>query len=263
MLQNLWRHHALIFQLAKRDVIGRYRGSILGLLWSMFYPVLMLIVYTFVFGVIFKARWEGTKADSQLEFAIVLFTGLIVFSLFSECLNRAPGLVLNTPNFVKKVVFPLEVLPWVAMASCLFHFVVSLAVLLAFTLAVHGTLNVTIVALPLILLPLILLTMGISWVLASLGVYLRDVNQSVSILTAALMFLSPIFYPLAAIPAQFRGYFKWNPFAWAIEQSRGVVIWGTWPDWGQVALLTAIGYVIAWAGLAWFNRTRGGFADVL
>jgi lipopolysaccharide transport system permease protein len=260
---RLWQYRALVFQLTRRDVVGRYRGSVLGLAWSLFHPVLMLATYTFVFSVIFKARWGEGVGDSKVEFAIVLFTGLIVFSLFSECVNRAPGLVLNNVNYVKKVVFPLEILPWVAFSSALFHFTVSLAVLLAFLLAVERTLHWTLLLLPFVMLPLLLLTLGLSWLLASLGVYIRDVGQSVGVITMVLMFLSPIFYPVSAVPEAVRGLIRWNPLTLAIEQAREVVVFGHPPDWSGLAMMTIVGAVVAWLGLAWFEKTRGGFPDVL
>jgi lipopolysaccharide transport system permease protein len=223
----------------------------------------MLVVYTFVFSVIFKARWSEGSGDSKVEFAIILFTGLIVFSLFSECMNRAPGLVLNNVNYVKKVVFPLEILPLIAFCSALFHFAVSLAVLIAFVTVVQRGLHWTVLLLPLVMLPLVLLTLGLSWLLASLGVYLRDVGQSVGVLIAVLMFVSPIFYPVSAVPEEFRGLLRWNPLTPTIEQARDVVIFGRLPDWWAMAKMTVIGALIAWSGLAWFQRTRTGFADVL
>ena len=260
---RLWQYRALVAQLTRRDVMGRYRGSALGLLWSLFHPVLMLATYTFVFSVIFKARWGEGVGDSKVEFAIVLFTGLIVFSLFSECINRAPGLVLNNVNYVKKVVFPLEILPWVAFCSALFHFTVSLAVLLAFLLVVERTLHWTLLLLPVVMLPLILLTLGLSWLLASLGVYIRDVGQAVGVITMVLMFMSPIFYPVSAVPENVQGLIRWNPLTQAIEQAREVVIFGRQPDWWGLAMMAIVGALVAWLGLAWFQRTRGGFPDVL
>lgn len=263
LLRPLWRHRSLIVQLARRDVVGRYRGSALGLLWSLFHPVLMLVVYTFVFSVIFKARWGEGGGESKVEFAIILFTGLVVFSLFSECMNRAPSLVVNNVNYVKRVVFPLEILPVVAFLSALFHFAVSLAVLLVFVLGVQHALHWTVLLLPLVMLPLVLLTLGLSWMLASLGVYLRDVGPSVGVVIAVLMFMSPIFYPVSAVPEEFRPWLRLNPLTPVIEQAREVAIFGRAPDWWTIAKMTFVGALVAWMGLAWFQRTRAGFADVL
>ncbi|MFM8333413.1 MAG: ABC transporter permease [Candidatus Methylumidiphilus sp.] len=210
MITSFWRNRNLICTLVKREVIGRYRGSMLGILWSFFNPVLMLAVYTFVFSIVFKARWTG-GSESRAEFALVLFAGLLVFNLFSECVNRAPSLILANANFVKKVVFPLEILPLVILGSALFHMSISLAVWLLFFLAFFGIPYMAAMFLPLVLLPLLLMTIGISWILASLGVYLRDVSQIVSVLTSTLMFLSPIFYPLSSLPPQYQSILKLNP----------------------------------------------------
>ncbi len=262
MLASAWRNRELIFQMTKRDVVGRYRGSVLGIVWSLFNPILMLAVYTFVFSVVFKARWHS-GSDSKTEFAIVLFAGLIVFGLFSDCINRAPSLVLANPNYVKKVVFPLEILPWVALGTALFHALVSLAVLLLFVLAVNHSLPWSILLTPLILLPLLMLILGLSWFLSSLGVYLRDVGQSIGIFTTVLMFLSPVFYPVSNLPADYQDIVMLNPIAVILEQARGVMLWDTTPELTTYSLSLLASAAIAWLGFAWFQKTRKGFADVL
>ena len=261
---SLWRNRALILQLTRRDVIGRYQGSAMGLAWSFFNPVLMLVVYTFVFSEIFKSRWGGIGGnDSKTLFALVLFVGMIVLSLFSEVLNRAPGLILSNVNYVKKVVFPLEIMPVVTMAATLFHGMVSLAVLLGAFALFNGYVNWTAVFLPLVLLPLVVLTTGLAWILASLGVFLRDVGQTIVIVTTLLMFLSPVFYPITAVPEDFRAIIMANPLTFIIEQAREVLIWGHQPDWLGLGIYLIAAIVVAWAGFAWFQKTRKGFADVL
>ncbi len=263
MAASFWRNRQLIWQMTKRDVIGRYRGSVMGLAWSFFNPLLMLSVYTFVFSVVFKARWGGAGEESKTEFAIILFAGMIVHSLFAECLNRAPGLILNNVNYVKKVVFPLEIFPWVAMGSALFHALVSISVLLIFFLGMKLYLNWTIIYLPIVLFPLVLLTMGAAWFLASIGVYLRDVGHIIGMVTTVLMFLSPVFYPVSALPEEYRGLLQLNPVTFIIEQARNVIIWGVPPDLIGLGVYAAVSLVIAWAGFSWFQKTRKGFADVL
>jgi lipopolysaccharide transport system permease protein len=234
----------------------------MGLLWSFLNPLFMLIVYTFFFSVIFKARWsEGS--DSKTEFALILFAGLMVFSVFSECINRAPGVVLGNPNYVKKVVFPLEILPWVNLGSALFHGVISFSVWMLAYLVFFGLPHATVFFLPLILMPLVFFIMGLSWVLASLGVYLRDVAQFVGILTSTLMFLSPIFYPVTAIPERFRGLLYLNPLTPVIEQTREVLYWGKVPNFSLIGIYLIVTIIFAWLGFAWFQKTRKGFADVL
>jgi len=262
MVASLWRNRSLIATLTRREVVGRYRGSILGIFWSFFNPVFMLAVYTFVFSVVFKARWN-VGSDSKTEFALVLFAGLIVFNLFAECINRAPGLILSNVNYVKKVVFPLEILPWVAMGSALFHTLVSLVVWILAYLILFGVPHASVLLLPLVLLPLIFFIMGLSWFLASLGVYLRDISQFIGIVTTVLMFLSPIFYPVSALPEKYRDFLLLNPLSPAIEQVRNVLYWGRGLDMTLLPIYYVVTGLISWLGFAWFQKTRKGFADVL
>lgn len=262
MVASGWRHRDLVLALVKRDVVGRYRGSFMGIFWSFFHPVFMLAVYTFVFGIVFRARWT-TEGHSNAEFALVLFTGLIVFNLFSECVNRAPSLIVSNVSYVKKVVFPLEVLPLVAIGSALFHTFVSFIVWLAFFVVLSGAPHGTVLLLPLVLFPVALFALGVSWGLASLGVYLRDVTQVVGILTTALLFLSPIFYPISALPEEFRHLLALNPLTHSIELTRDALLWGKLPNWLVLAMQGASSLVVAWFGFAWFQKTRRGFADVL
>lgn len=262
VFSSFWRHRQLVLQMVRREIVGRYRGSFLGLLWSFVNPVLMLAVYTFVFSIVFQARWGKGDGD-KYEFALVLFAGLIVFNLFSECISRAPGLILANVNYVKKVIFPLEILPWVALGSALFHAGISLAVLLAFLGTIGSAVHWTVLLLPVVVLPLLLLIMGLSWLLASVGVFIRDVGQFINMAMTVLLFMSPIFYPASALPESVRGYLFLNPLTFIIEQARGVVIWGDLPDWGGLAVYSVIAMMVAWAGAFWFAKTRKGFADVL
>ena len=261
-ITSLVLNRDLIASLIKREVIGRYRGSVMGMMWSFFNPVLMLAVYTLVFSVVFKARWVG-GADSKMEFALVLFAGLMIFNLFAECVNRAPGLILSNVNYVKKVVFPLEILIWIAIGSAAFHLVVSLAVWLIFYFVFIGFPPLTILLLPLVILPLILLTVGLSWLLASLGVFLRDMSQVIGVITTVLLFLSPIVYPVSALPENYQPFVWINPLTLIIEQARDIMIWGRSFDWGTWLISCAVSIAMAWLGFAWFQKTRKGFADVL
>jgi len=261
--KSLWHNRQLIVQMVRREVVGRYKGSIMGLTWSFFNPVLMLTVYTFVFSVVFNARWGGGEEESKTQFAVILFVGMIVHGLFAEVLNRAPGLILYNVNYVKKVVFPLEILPVISMGAALFHTLVSLGVLLIAFVLFNGYLHWTAVFTPLVLLPLIILTLGLAWMLTSLGVFLRDVGQTIGIITTVMMFLAPVFYPVAALPEEMRPWLMANPLTFIIEQARAVLIWGRLPDWTGLGIYTAITTVIAWAGYVWFQKTRKGFADVL
>ena len=262
MLISFWRNRGVIFASTKREVLGRYRGSALGLLWSFFNPLFMLTVYTFVFSVVFKARW-GVGSNSKTEFALVLFAGLIVFNLFSECINRAPSLILANPNYVKKVLFPLEILPLVSLLSAFYHMLISLGVWLMAYLVLFGIPHPTVFLLPLIILPFGLFILGLSWALASLGVFLRDVSQFIGVVTTTLMFVSPIFYPASALPESYRHLLYLNPLTPVIEITRDLLLWKKIPDFSLVASYWLASGVIAWLGFAWFQKTRKGFADVL
>ena len=262
MVASVWRNRDLVRALVKREVVGRYRGSILGILWPFVNPVLMLAVYTFVFSVVFKARWNA-GSDSKTEFALVLFAGLIVFNLFAECVNRAPALILSNVSYVKKVVFPLEILPTVVLGSAMFHASISLGVWLLADVLLFGTPHITVLLLPLVILPLLLLIMGLTWALASLGVYLRDISQFIGIIITVMLFLSPIFYPTSALPEKYQYLLLLNPLTPAIELARDVLFWGNAPNMTTLTLYLFGTALAAWLGFAWFQMTRKGFADVL
>jgi lipopolysaccharide transport system permease protein len=250
--------------MTKREVIGRYQGSVMGLVWSFLNPLFMLAVYTFVFSEIFKSRWGGIGGDdSKTQFALVLFVGMIVLGLFSEVVSRAPGLILANVNYVKKVVFPIEILPVITMGAALFHSLISLGVLLTAFVIFNGYLHWTVVFTPLILLPLVIITLGLSWILASLGVFLRDVGQTIGLIITVLSFLSPVLYPVTAVPERFRPFIMANPLTFIIEQAREVLIWGHLPNWLGLGIYTLVATIVAWLGYAWFQKTRKGFADVL
>ncbi len=262
MVASFWRNRQLIATLVEREVLGRYKGSYFGVLWSLFNPILMLLVYTFVFSVIFKARWVDA-GDSRVTFALALFAGMIPFNLFAECFTRAPGLILSNVNYVKKVVFPLEILPWVVMGSALFHALITFVVwLVAYTILL-GFPGYTVLLFPVVLIPLILTTMGICWGIASLGVFLRDIGQFINLAVTALMFLSPVFYPISSLPVGLRIYAYLNPLSLPIEQTREVLFWGHMPAFAYFIGYTSFSIVVACLGFSWFQKTRKGFADVL
>jgi lipopolysaccharide transport system permease protein len=262
LVSSLWRHRELIGTLTKREVIGRYKGSFLGLLWSLFNPLFMLLVYSFMFSVVFKSRWPG-GTESKAEFALILFSGLMVFNLFSEAINRSPSLILSNVNYVKRVVFPLEILPAVALGAVLFHFVVSFMAWLCFYVLFIGWPPITALLFPFILIPFILLVLGITWFLAAIGVYLRDVSQVIGIITTALMFLTPVFYPASSLPPEYRLLISLNPITPVVEAARNVLIWGKVPGLQPAFLYLCFSFMVAWVGFAWFQKTRRGFADVL
>ncbi|QAX82152.1 ABC transporter permease [Candidatus Pseudomonas adelgestsugas] len=259
---SLWRNRQLILTLIKHEVLGNFNGSIIGVLWSFITPTIMLAVYIFVFSGIFKARWNS-ESTSMSEFGMVLFVGLIIFNIFAECLNKGPTLILAHVNYVKKVVFPLEVLPWVSLGGALFRAVVSITVWLTAYVILFGLPHLTVLLLPFVVLPLLLLIMGLTWFLASLGVYLRNITQFVALVTTVTMFLSPIFYPANALPERFKILLLLNPLTSIIEGGRDVLFWGVVPDLQFLAIYFVVSLFIVWLGFAWFQKTRKGFADVL
>ncbi|WP_386083001.1 ABC transporter permease [Vreelandella sp. F11] len=263
LLKSLWQHRDLIITMTKRDVAGRYRGSVLGLFWSFLNPVFMLLVYTFVFSVVFNARWGVGEDETSTQFAVVLFAGLVVHSFFAEVLSKAPGLVLGSSNYVKKVVFPLEILPAIALGSAIFHTAISLLVLQFAYIVFTGIPPWTIILSPIVFFPLAVLSLGVAWMLAALGVFLRDIGQFIGVIVTVLLFLSPIFFPIDRLPEEYQILILLNPLTFIIEQAREVLIWGRLPDWVGLGVYTFFSTVFAWLGYAWFQKTRKGFADVL
>lgn len=262
-----YEYRSIIFQLIRREIVGRYRGSAFGLLWSLLTPLFMLGVYTFVFGLMFRRSWDVPGAEnaqhSIAEFSIILFSGLLAFQFFAELVNKAPGLILANVNYVKKIVFPLHILPVVAAGAALFHAAVSLLVLLVFVFAVFGAIPPTVLLAPLVFAPLAILVLGLAWFLAALGVYFRDVSQIISPLVTATMFLSPIFFPLSAMPEWLQPWMYLNPLTVPVESFRAVVIFGVQPDWLALGAYAFVALMVAVLGLQFFQMTRRGFADVL
>jgi len=262
MFSSVLRHRDLVYQLARRDVVGRYRGSVLGVLWSLVQPLIMLAVYTFVFSVVFQVRWNAT-AGSKADFALALFVGLIAHGLLSDCLLRGPRLVLDNPNYVTKILFPLEILPWVLLGSSLFHTMANLLVWFIFFAATHHTIPASALLTPVVFLPLCLLCLATGWSLASLGVYFRDVGHLTGLCSTVLLFLSPVFFPADRLPLPYRQILYANPLTYIIETLRQVLISGDAPDLLALCLATLLAGLAAWGSFVWFQKTRNGFADVL
>jgi lipopolysaccharide transport system permease protein len=260
---HLWQYRYLIYQFTWREVTGRYKGSFVGLGWSFIQPLVMLCVYTFVFSVIFKARWGAGPDEGKAAFALTLFMGMVTFGIFAETVNSAPSVVLSNVNYVKKVVFPLEILPFAKLLSSLINALFSLVVLLVGILIVYHRIHWTMIFLPLIWLPLIFFSLGCGYFLASLGVFIRDVGATIGILTTMLFFLTPIFYPLRAVPEQFRFYSRINPMAVFVEDSRRVVLWGIPPDWPWFFCGLIFSGMVFIFGFAWFMKSKKAFADVI
>lgn len=263
-MSEVARRWSLLSQLTAREVEARYRGAGLGLVWTVLTPLMMLLVYTFVFGTVFKSRWSTSgESASSMEFAVILFSGLILFQLFSDVVTRAPTLILSSPTLVKKVVFPLELLVPVTLGAALFHAAVSLLVLMPFVWFVFGGVPSTLAYLPAVVAPLCMMILGIGWFLASIGTFIRDVGQIVGTITTAMLFMSPVFFPLTALPDWIRPLLLFNPMTVPIEQMRRILIFGQAPETLPLAVYSVAALVVAVCGYVWFEKTRKGFADVL
>lgn len=252
----------LLVQMIRRDIAGRYRGSLLGIVWAFATPLLLLAVYSFVFSVVFKSRWNQPNLNNE-AFALVLFSGLILHNFLAESLSRATGILVQQANFVKKVIFPLWILPIVPVGTALFHAVISYAILLLGMLALGITLHPSLVMLPLLWLPYLLFVAGLCWVAASVGVFVRDLQALIALILPVLMFLSPIFYPLDALPEPYRGLVELNPLTWMIEATRHMLFASPFHRWFGFMVFSATSIIAAMGGLLWFRRLERGFADVL
>jgi lipopolysaccharide transport system permease protein len=261
-LATIARYRDLIAELVARDFSARYRGSIMGALWAVISPLLIVAMFAFVFGVIFKARW-GVEQVSDSDFVVIAMCGMTVHGLFVEVLGRAPTLVLGQPSYVKKVVFPLEILPITVVLGALVNAAILLAIVLAAALAIRGAIPVTVFLLPVVWVPFLLLLIGVALFISSIGVYVRDLMQFVSLVGMAALFLAPIFYPMTAVPERFRWLLWLNPLTFIVEQTRAVTLFGALPDWGGLAIYGVCALLFAWLALFWFQRIRKGFADVL
>jgi len=262
ILSAFGQNRSLVFELTRREILGRYRGASFGLLWSLISPFLMLLVYTLAFGYIMKSRWPGSGGSTS-EFALILFVGLTVHGFFAECLNRSPHLIVGNTSYVKRVVFPLDTLVWSMTFSALFHLFMNTLVLLALQLFWTGKVHATSLLLPAVVAPLIVLTVGVGWFVSALGVYLRDIGQVVGVLSAAMLFLSSAIVPVQSVPAAYRWVFQANPLTFIIDQARQVVIWGGMPDWRGLAVYTVVAVLVAILGHTVFQKLRRGFAAVL
>jgi lipopolysaccharide transport system permease protein len=249
-----------VLELVKREFSGRYRGSFGGMAWSFAQPLFLLAVYTVAFGVILQARWgfPGGNAD----YALMVFAGLIVFNAFAECLGKAPQLITANPNYVKKVLFPLEVLPWVMASSALFHALIGVAVWLAGYMVLYGLPHPSVLLFPAVLLCLVPVLLGLGWLLGALGMLVRDIGQLTAMLGHALLFLTPIFYSADAVPPLLQGPLHANPLTFVVEQLRLVLFFGQAPNLAGLAAYFLLASLFAWASLRVFRRLRPQFADL-
>lgn len=259
VVADIWQHRYLLGQLIKRDVLLRYRGAMFGVAWIFLSPLFMLAIFAYVFGQIFQSRWP--QQDSTLPFWLLLYAGLIVFNVFAETVSRAPGAVRGYPNFVKKIIFPVHILPVVPLGAALVHGFFNYLILLA-ALTWAGGLHMQVLLFPLLLLPALLLALGLSWFVAAWGVFIKDMTQIVPMFVQMLMFLSPVFYPVSAVPAALRPFYHFNPLGSVIETTRAVVTGQpiAWGAWGLTLVLCLAGAML---GYAFFQHSREEFADAL
>ena len=262
-IRSLFKRRELLWQFLLRNVKVRHRGSVLGALWLILNPLLMLGLYVFAFGVVFGGRFTDSPNESTLDFALGIFLGLNVLGLVSGIIGASPGIIVGQPNFVKKVVFPLEALPWVTVISAFFQGVISTGILLAYLFFIQGGIPWTAVLFPIPLFVLAFVCIAAGWLISATAVYLKDIAQMMGLLSTVLFFMAPILYPKTALPVEFQNLLYLNPLTYIIEQFRAVVLWGELPNWNGLALYGIASVAIAWMSLAWFQKTRKGFADVL
>lgn len=261
MLETLWAHRQVIRQLGARQVQSRHRGSVLGMAWTLLNPLLLLAVYTLIFSVVLRVG--GQSAAERVEFAVMMFTGMVLFSVFSDTLSRAPLAISSRPNYVKKVVFPLEALPASELYASLVLGAASLVVLLVAIAIVQGGFAVTALAFPLVLPPLVLLTLGASWLVSALSVFVRDIATSIGVVVTMLFFLTPVFWQVPDWPPELQTYVWLNPLAVLVEAARDCLLRDLWPDPLRMTLVYVASFAVAMLGFAWFRHSKRGFADVL
>jgi lipopolysaccharide transport system permease protein len=264
-VRTILRHAELIRGFAAREILERHKGAFLGIGWNILSPLIQLAIYTFVFGVLFENRWNKGNLPEHWDFALTFFAGQTFFQVFAECANRAPVVISSRPNLVRKVVFPLEILPVTVVASSLVHAAISLGLLLVVLVIVTGTLQWTLVLVPVVALPLIMLSLGVTWALSAIGVFVRDMRQIVVVATQLLMFMTPLFYRIDRIPEKYhvlRLIVEYNPLSVIVENARRVVLWGEMPQWGVLGAVTIASFIIMMLGYAFFGLCRRGMADV-
>lgn len=249
----------LIISLTKRDIENRYKNSTLGLVWVIVFPVLMLLIYTFVFGFVFKAKWGEVEAN----YSLVMFLGLIIHAFMAECIGRSTSLIQGNANYVKKVVFPLESLCWVALLSSLFQFFMGVVVFFAFLLFSDTSLQSTALLAPVVFLPFLILSYALILFLSSLSVYVRDVAHVMSIVISVMLFMSPVFYSIDAVPVKYQWIMYLNPITYVIENMRNVVLHGSMFEVKGYVIYFIISVVLYVASSKWFKLTKKGFSDVL
>ncbi|WP_308722766.1 ABC transporter permease [Paenibacillus polysaccharolyticus] len=263
LVTTLTKNRNLIIQLTKRDILSKYKGSLLGIIWSILNPLFMLVIYTLVFGEIFQSKWGRSGTESTFVFGLILFTGMIVYNIFSEVLSRSTSIIQSNVNYVKKIIFPLEILSPILVLTALFNGLISLVILIIMSVCLGIHLSWSILLIPVVLLPLILLSTGLGWFLAAVSVFFKDANYIVTILLQVALFLSPVFYSVEIVPDYLRFIYNYNPLGILIEQMREIILWGELPNWNEWLSVTLVSLVILVAGYYFFRRLKGAFADVI
>lgn len=263
MLQTINKNRDLILQLVKREVSQRYRGSNMGMIWSFAHPVLMLLVYMFVFGMVLNMKW-GIEGRDNVQFGVLMFSGIILHGFLGECLTRGTGLIIDNQQYVKKVVFPLEILSVISIGAALFHLFAGFIILMAFAMLTGTVPSWTIILTPIVLLPFVLLILGCSWLLSALCVFVRDIAQVMGVLVTILLFMAPIVYPLNVVPEKFQIWMLvLNPLTVIVEQLRAVALFGQLPNWLHLGIYSMVALIVLMFGYWFFNKTRGVFADAI
>ncbi|TGL90223.1 ABC transporter permease [Leptospira congkakensis] len=262
LFKSMFKNWNLIIQMTRREILIRYKGSFLGLIWAIVNPMIMLGIYTLIFGVIFRADWGGRMGNNS-DFAFTLFVGLTVYQLFSEALIKSPMLIVNNANFVKKVIFPLEILPFVSLLASLFQMFINLLILIGYLVFFKKVFFVSMIFFPIIIIPHILFTLGVSYFFSSISVFIRDANQIVTYIATLVLYVTPIFYPLSAVPEKLRYLTLLNPISYVVEEARNSVVFGLTPQFLPLAVYAVISVIILALGYYFFQRTKPLFADVL
>lgn len=260
---NLWRHRELVWQFTLRNIEMRHRGSHLGLVWSVLKPLIMLALYTFVFGYVFKGSFGVHKNESHAEYALAVFIGLSIIQMLNEVIGTSPLMIVTQPNFVKKVVFPLEILPVTGVGASIFHFLISMSLVALGVVLIGPGLTWSALWMPVIVLPVVLLALGLGWLISALGVFLRDIGQITDFLSVVLMYASVVFFPPERIPARVWVFLRFNPVALAVDLSRHALLWDLPLNTAHLLYLYACGILTFLAGHAVFIRLKPAFADVL
>lgn len=260
MLVDNWD---LFMQSLRREVSQKYRGSYLGVLWNFILPLIMMVVYSFVFGVVFKAKWDLQISDSNEEFALILFVGITLFNLFSEGINSAPTLVINNSNYVKKVIYPLNLLSVTNVCGSMIQVFFNIIIIIIAKIIIVRRFDFLFLLFPVVVLPHLLCILGFSWIFSAVGVYIRDVKQGASILSLLFGYATPVFFPLSAIPERLQWIMYINPMTIIVENARRVLIYGLLPRWNELAIIYIMSYVIFLSGFYIFKKLKKGFSDVM